>query len=154
MFPLPAAGFERCAANPMVNDMHGDLQTRLPNLAISVRDADRLRNLAEAAADRYPETAEFLAREVERAEIRAADQSMRGIVAMQSEVTFRDDISDQSRTVTLVYPEEADVAAGRISILTPIGAALIGMSVGTSIEFQTPAGGWRSLTITKVAHNA
>ncbi len=134
--------------------MHSDLQTRLPAIAISVRDADRLRHLAEVAVDRYPETAEFLAREIERAEIRAADQSMRDIVAMQSEVTFRDDIGGQSRTVTLVYPEDADVGAGKISVLTPIGAALIGMSVGKSIEFQTPAGGWRSLTVTKVLHRA
>ena len=135
----------------MVNDMHSDLQTRLPTIALSARDADRLRHLAEVAADRYPETAEFLAREIERAEIRSADQSMRDIVAMQSEVTFRDDIGGQSRTVTLVYPEDADVGANKISVL--IGAALIGMSVGKSIEFQTPAGGWRSLTIVKVAHH-
>ena len=57
----------------MVNDMHSDLQTRLPTIALSARDADRLRHLAEVAADRYPETAEFLAREIERAEIRSAD---------------------------------------------------------------------------------
>lgn len=138
----------------MVKDMHTDLQTRLPTIAISTRDAERLRHLAEVAADRYPETAEFLAREIERAEIRAADQSMRDIVAMQSEVTFRDDIGGQSRTVTLVYPEDADVGAGKISVLTPIGAALIGLPVGESIEFQTPAGGWRSLTVTKVLNHA
>jgi len=42
-----------------------------------------------------------------------------------------------------VFPEAADVDAGRISILTPIGAALIGLSAGQTIEFQTPAGGWR-----------
>jgi len=138
----------------MVNDMHSDLQTRLPTIALSARDADRLRHLAEVAADRYPETAEFLAREIERAEIRSADQSMPNIVAMQSEVTFNDDIGGQSRTVTLVYPEEADVGANKISVLTPIGAALIGMPVGESIEFQTPAGGWRSLTVTRVVHHA
>ncbi|ACI92052.1 GreA/GreB family elongation factor [Afipia carboxidovorans OM5] len=134
--------------------MHSDLQTRLPAIAISARDAGRLRHLAEVAAGQYPETSEFLAREIERAEIRAADQSMRDIVAMQSEVTFRDDIGGQARTVTLVYPEDADVAAGKISVLTPIGAALIGMQVGKSIEFQTPAGGWRSLTVIKVVQHA
>jgi regulator of nucleoside diphosphate kinase len=52
--------------------------------------------------------------------------------------------------VTLVYPEAADVDAGKISILTPIGAALIGLSVGQTIEFQTPGGRWRSLTVLKV----
>jgi len=138
----------------MVNDMHSDLQTQLPAIALSARDADRLRHLAEVAAERYPETAEFLAREIERAEIRPANEAMDNIVAMQSEVTFNDDIGGQSRTVTLVYPDEADVGANRISVLTPIGAALIGMPVGKSIEFQTPAGGWRSLTVTKVVHRA
>ncbi len=134
----------------MVKDMLDDLQTQLPVIAISARDIDRLRHLAEAAMEKYPTTAEFLAREIERAEILPADQPMRNVVSMQSEVTFRDDISGQVRTVTLVYPEDADVGAGKISVLTPIGAALIGLSPGHTIEFQTPAGGWRSLTVVKV----
>ncbi|HBR45490.1 MAG TPA: nucleoside diphosphate kinase regulator, partial [Afipia sp.] len=54
------------------------------------------------------------------------------------------------RAMPLVYPEAADVDAGRISILTPIGAALIGLSVGQTIEFQTPGGRWRSLTVLRV----
>lgn len=130
-----------------VKDMHHDLQTRLPAIAISARDIDRLRHLAEAAMEKYPATAEFLAREIDRAEIIPADRSIRNIVTMQSEVTFVDDISGQKRTVILVYPDEADVDAGKISILTPIGTALIGLSAGQSIEFQTPSGGWRSLTV-------
>jgi regulator of nucleoside diphosphate kinase len=52
--------------------------------------------------------------------------------------------------VTLVYPHEADLDAGRISVLTPVGAALIGLSVGQSIEWQSPTGGWRSLTVLRV----
>ena len=113
-------------------------------------DADRLRNIAEAAADKYPQTTDFLAREIERAEILPDARLLPGLVTMDSEVTFRDDISLQERAVTLVYPEAADVDAGRISILTPIGAALIGLSVGQTIEFQTPGGRWRSLTVLKV----
>ncbi|HWV96953.1 MAG TPA: nucleoside diphosphate kinase regulator [Xanthobacteraceae bacterium] len=127
--------------------MDHDLQTRLPSIAISARDIERLRNIADAAAEKYPATADFLARELDRAEIRDNDQSMSGVVAMQSEVTFRDDVGGQTRTVTLVFPEEANVDAGKISILTPIGAALIGLSAGQTIEFQTPAGGWRALTV-------
>lgn len=130
--------------------MLNDLETRLPVIAISARDIDRLRLLAEAAIEKYPETAEFLAREIDRAEILPADQSVRDVVTMQSEVTFTDDISGQARTVTLVYPEDANVDTGKISILTPIGAALIGLSAGQTIEFQTPSGGWRSLTVTKI----
>lgn len=134
----------------MVKDMDQDLHTRLPSIAISARDVERLRNIADAATEKYPETAEFLAREIDRAEIRDADEPMNGVVTMQSEVTFRDDVGGQTRTVTLVFPEEADVDSGKISILTPIGAALIGLSAGQTIEFQTPAGGWRALTVVRV----
>ena len=71
-----------------------------------------------------------------------------------STVRFVDEAHGQERTVTLVYPHEADIEAGKISVLTPIGAALIGLSTGQTIEFQTPAGGWRSLTVTKVFNQA
>jgi regulator of nucleoside diphosphate kinase len=54
------------------------------------------------------------------------------------------------RRATLVYPDEADLDAGRISVMTPIGAALIGLSVSQSIEWQTLSGGWRSLTVLAV----
>ena len=91
--------------------MRHDLQTRLPSIAISGRDIDRLRHLAEAAIEKYPATAEFLAREIDRAEIIPADRPARNIVTMQSEVTFVDNISGQQRTVILVYPEDADVDA-------------------------------------------
>lgn len=134
--------------------MHNDLQTRLPPITLSARDAEKLRHLADAAAETYPATAEFLASEIERASICPADRSMRNVVMMESEVTFRDDISGHVRTMTLVYPDTADVEAGRISVLTPIGAALIGLSPGQTIEFQTPSGGWRSLTVIAVRNSA
>ncbi len=122
----------------------------LPPISMRMCDADRLRNIAEAASDKYPQTTDFLAREIDRAEILTDAHSLPGLVTMESDVTFRDDISLQERCVTLVYPEAADVDAGKISILTPIGAALIGLSMGQTIEFQTPGGRWRSLTVLKV----
>lgn len=127
------------------------LQPALPPISLRMCDADRLRNIAEAASDKYPQTTDFLAREIERADIVPDAQMLPGLVTMDSDVTFRDDISMQERSVTLVYPEAADVDAGKISILTPIGAALIGLSVGQTIEFQTPGGRWRSLTVLKVS---
>ena len=127
------------------------LTPELPPISIRMCDADRLRNIAEAASEKYPQTTEFLAREIDRAEILTDAHSLPGLVTMECDVTFRDDISLQERSVTLVYPEAADVDAGKISILTPIGAALIGLSVGQTIEFQTPGGRWRSLTILKVS---
>ena len=126
------------------------LTPELPPISIRMCDADRLRNIAEAASDKYPQTTEFLAREIDRAEILTDAHPLPGLGTMESDGTFRDDISLQERCVTLVYPEAADVDAGKISILTPIGAALIGLSMGQTIEFQTPGGRWRSLTVLKV----
>jgi regulator of nucleoside diphosphate kinase len=122
----------------------------LPPITLSTPDFERLERLAAAAADKFPRTADFLAREIARAEIVPSGRALPGLVTMGSTVEFRDDTSQQARTVTLVYPDEADVTAGRISVLTPIGVALIGLSVGQSIEWQTPAGGWRSLTVLRV----
>lgn len=106
--------------------------------------------LAEAAAEKYPATADFLAGEIERAIIVSDTDLLPGIVGMESDVTFRDDISGQQKHVTLVYPTSADIVTGQISVLTPIGAALIGLSAGQSITFETPSGEPRSLTVLSV----
>lgn len=120
----------------------------LPPITLTRSDCDRLDRLASAATS--SPTSDFLAREVARATVVPSDTAPRDVVAMASKVTFRDDTTGQDRTIALVYPDEADVAQGRISILTPVGAALIGLSVGQSIEWQTPDGGWRSLTVLRV----
>jgi regulator of nucleoside diphosphate kinase len=69
---------------------------------------------------------------------------------MGSQVDFRDDGTAQVHRVTLVYPDQADITVGKISVLTPIGAALIGLYQGQTINWQSPAGDWRSLTVMAV----
>lgn len=122
----------------------------LPPIAITRRDSERLSRLAAAALDAFPQTSEFLAREVERAHLIEDFECLPGLVGMGSEVEYRDDISGQVRRVKLVYPEESAADSATVSVLTPVGAALIGLSVSQSIEFQTPSGGWRSLTVLSV----
>lgn len=122
------------------------IRADLPPIAIRPRDIEQLGRLANAAMDKYPQTAEFLAREVDRADVLTSLTAPEGLVSMGSRVEFRSD-GGESRTVTLVYPHEAGGVAGKVSVLTPIGAALIGLSVGQSIEWQTPGGEWRSLTV-------
>lgn len=122
----------------------------LPPITLNSVDAERLLRLADIARRRFPAAAEFLSREVERANVVSPPQMLPGVVAMGSEVEFRDDTTGQVRRVTLVYPHEADVSAGRISVLTPIGAALIGLSVSQSIEWETLLGERRSLTVLSV----
>jgi regulator of nucleoside diphosphate kinase len=122
-------------------------QLELPAIALTRGDLEKLIRLADAATGRFAATGEFLAREIDRAQVIDDVERRPGLVAMGSRVTFRDDVTGQERTVTLVFPDEADVAQGKISVLTPIGAALIGLSAGQSIEWQTQNGGWRSLTV-------
>lgn len=126
------------------------LRTELPPITLKQSDSVRLSRLADAALKAYPATADFLGREVDRATIVPDDTPLPGIVTMESELVFRDDASGQDKRVTLVYPESADVDAGRISILTPIGAALIGLRAGQAITFETPSGDLRSLTVIEV----
>ena len=130
--------------------MASHMQTERPKISLRMSDADRLRNIAEAASTKFPQVSDFLAQEIDRAEILPDRGDLPDLVSMNSEVTFRDEISGQERKVTLVYPQSADVDTGKISILTPIGAALIGLSVGQTIEFQT-LNGRRTLTVLKAS---
>lgn len=123
---------------------------QLPPIKIRQSDSERLGLLAQAIADVSPLTSEFLASEIDRATVVPDSDLLPGIVGMGSEVTFRDDATGQTKDVVLVYPKEADIASGRISVTTPIGAALIGLSAGQAISFETPSGGSRSLTVLEV----
>jgi regulator of nucleoside diphosphate kinase len=96
-----------------------------------------------------PDVASVLADELERAHV-VADGRPEQTVCMGSEVEFRDDSTGKVQAVTLVYPGEADISQRRISVLTPIGAALIGLSTGDSIAWETRSGELRRLTVLQV----
>jgi regulator of nucleoside diphosphate kinase len=123
----------------------------LPPITISAIDYDRLSRIATAGvhSQRYT-VAEMLADELDRAMIAAPGAIRPDIVTMHSEVEYRDNVTGQNRRVTLVYPGEEDLDTGRVSVLTPVGAALIGLSEGQSIQWQGPTGGWRKVTVRQV----
>ena len=106
--------------------------------------------LAESAAH-DSEVGEYLSEELLRADVVPEVACADHIAQMGSTVTYRDDISGRTRTVQLVYPAEADIERHRISILTPIGAALIGLSPAQSITWPSPGGGSGSLTVLDVS---
>ena len=133
-----------------VKNMINTPRTALPPIKIRQADSQRLALLAEAAAETAPATADFLAGEIERATVVPDTAPLAGIVGMESEVIFRDDATGVQKQVKLVYPKSADIGEGRISVLTPIGAALIGLSAGQAISFETPSGELRSLTVMEV----
>lgn len=126
----------------------------LPPIALRPADRERLGQLAQANLSRVPDTADYLAREVERARVLPSDAASDDVVTMESWVRFRDEATGRTRRVMLVYPDRADVTAGRISVLTPIGAALVGLSKGQSIDWTTPSGEERALTVLAVGDEA
>jgi regulator of nucleoside diphosphate kinase len=122
---------------------------RKPAITISRSDHDTLARLANAVAERNPAVSEELLSELDRARV-VADGNMRGdFVRMGSTLRYVTD-SGEDRTVTLVFPAEADIAAGKVSILTPIGAALIGLSAGQSMDWESRDGRLHRLTVQHV----
>lgn len=126
---------------------------RKPRIVVSDIDYKRLTDLANGAQSRFPEVAEELLFELDRAHVVMAGTVATNVVQMGSTVEFRSD-SAQQRRVTLVYPGEADIAENRISILTPIGAALIGLSTGQSITWTARDDRKHELTVVAVEQPA
>ena len=135
-----------------MSKQENDRESVLPPIVITMDEARRLSVLANSSAELFPRVAHFLARETERAELVADDADLRGVVRMGSQVRYCDNKTGDIRDVVLVYPHEADIALKRVSVLTPVGAALIGLSVGQAIEFQTPGQQKRSLTVLGVSN--
>lgn len=103
----------------------------LPAIALARSDHERLMNLTDVLAERDPATADRLAAELDRARV-VADHRLPGdTVRMGATVRFR--LDGEERQAQLVYPGDADIAAGRISVLTPVGTALIGLKVGQGL---------------------
>lgn len=121
---------------------HGD-----PAVFIDQAIADRLENLARANLDRNPLAANRLLEEIDRAVIVHQSELPPDIITIGSEVTFRDNATGSVQTVTLVMPTEADISNHRVSILTPVGAALIGIAKGETIWWETPDHEIRELTV-------
>lgn len=127
---------------------------REPEILVSDVESDKLLSLANGALARAPELAEDLIEEIERATVVADSELPTSVVRMGSEVAFETDDGRRRRRVTLVYPGEADIAQDRISVLTPIGTALIGLSAGQSITWVTRDGREQLLTVLAVEQSA
>src|SRR5690606_27200373 len=88
--------------------------------------------------------------ELARARIVPAMDLPGDVAAIRSRVTYRDETTGREQSVVLVWPEEADIAAGRASVLTPIGVALIGLQAGARFTWDTRTGETRELTVLSV----
>lgn len=121
-----------------------------PSIIVSSRDYDRLEQLLEAPLRAAEPTAVALMDELLRADVVDEQDVPDGVVTMGSEVTCVDEPSGQQHRLTLVWPREADVDQHRVSILTPVGSALLGLPIGGSIDWNVPGGRHLRLRVTDV----
>lgn len=127
------------------------METR-PKITISSRDSDRLERLLDSlGSDAFPGRLE-LETELGRADIVPPEDIPPTVVTMNSTVRFRVQDSSETFSLTLVYPRDMDASSGKISILAPVGGALLGLSQGDEIAWPNPGGGNLRVRIEEVEY--
>ncbi len=113
--------------------------TTAPSIILTRLDVQRLEQLIDRLGDEFPGV-EALQAELDRAETVGHDEVSEDVVTMNSRVHCREESSGKERHLTLVYPKDANADEGKISILAPVGSALLGLKVGQHIDWPAPGG--------------
>ncbi len=123
-----------------------------PSIYITKTDEKKLKDLiweSQNSEYRGSDYLKMLAGEVEKAQVVEPHKIPSDVITMNSTAHLIDQESDDEMIYTLVFPEEADVSQGKISVLAPIGTAMLGYRVGDIFEWDTP-GGKRKIRVVKV----
>ena len=123
-----------------------------PRVIISSLDTERLERLIESLSDMSFPGKDDLEAELARAEIVEPEDVPATVVTMNSTVRFEVDSSNEEFCLTLVYPWNVDASGEKISILAPVGSALLGLSQGDEIEWPKPGGGMLRVRIKEVTY--
>jgi regulator of nucleoside diphosphate kinase len=129
--------------NQEIDDMN-------PTPIITELDAARIQDLANRLPDAgsgFEDYMQLLSKINHEAEIVPGRRISPDIVTVNSTVTFRDEVVGSEHRVTLVYPAEASMSMRRISVLSPVGRALLGQPVGSVASFELPDGNMREIRI-------
>lgn len=121
----------------------------LPPILITRVDCDRLEALLDSRAVRSLPGLDALRVELERAEVVEPREIPREVATMNSKVKFIEDASGKTFELTLVYPQQAGQPES-ISILAPVGSALLGLRVGQTIQWPMPGGKTSELRLLEV----
>jgi regulator of nucleoside diphosphate kinase len=121
-----------------------------PEIHISESDYDLIAAFGLRIERSDPELSRTIFDEIDRAQIHADGDLPGKVVAIGSEVEFVDEKNGDVRRMTMVLPAEADIEAGRISVVSSMGVGLIGLSEGQSIDWPYPDGRPRTLRISSV----
>ena len=119
------------------------------NLILTQADFLKLSSLVSSAQN---EIAELLEEELGRASIVSNDQLPQDVVSMNSKIRFQDLDTEKESVVTLVYPHDANIDENKISILAPVGSALIGLRVGQIINWPVPNGKEKRMKVMSVLY--
>ncbi|MCO6439478.1 MAG: nucleoside diphosphate kinase regulator [Nitrococcus mobilis] len=123
-----------------------------PQIILTSQDLNRLEALLDSIPDNaFPGKAALQA-ELDRAEVVSPQQIPPSVVTMNSTVRFSIENSGEEFCLTLVYPKDVDGNADRISILAPVGSALLGLSVGDELEWPRPGGGMLRVRVVEIVY--
>nr|MBL8454949.1 nucleoside diphosphate kinase regulator [Zoogloeaceae bacterium] len=125
-----------------------------PEIIISSDDLERLEGLLYSPAARARRDLDALRDELERAEVRAPEDMPADVIRMESRARFQDLEADRIYEFTLVYPGNAAPDTDRVSIFSPAGSALLGLSKGQIIEWPTADARTARLEVLDVVQHA
>lgn len=126
--------------------------TTRPQITISYLDAVRLEKMIDGLANNAFPGKHELENELARATIVEPKDMPDSVVTMNSTVRFKVTNTETEFTLTLVYPKDIDASGTKISILAPVGSALLGLSQGDAIEWPKPGGGVLHVRIEEVTY--
>lgn len=131
----------RCGqSSASTSSARGITMRAMPDIIITTQDFERLQRVVNAANS---SAAERLDAELARARLVAQTDIPSDVVTMNSDVVYEDAKSGERRSVRLVYPKDAEADRGWVSVLAPIGSALLGLRQGQEIDWPTPSGNRR-----------
>jgi regulator of nucleoside diphosphate kinase len=123
-----------------------------PAITLSSLDAARLESMLDSLASKQIPNLEDLRAELDRAQVVKPEEMPGDVVTMNSTVVFRMESSNTEFSLTLVYPRDLGDGTGKISILAPVGSALLGLREGDEISWPKPGGGLLKVRILKVTY--
>lgn len=123
-----------------------------PAIIINELDAERLDRLLEHPQYAKAAVAEALNAELDRAQMCSPDAIPADVVTMNSRVKFRDLTSGETRERTLVYPANLTDSETQLSVMAPVGAALLGVKVGDAIHWTLPNGNQTHLEVLELVY--
>ena len=123
-----------------------------PAIIINEFDAERIDRLLEQPAYANSPVANALNDELDRAQMCAPEAMPHDVVSMNSQVRFRDLTTGEERVRTLVFPAQMTDSSSQLSVMAPVGAALLGLRTGSTIHWELPGGASAHLEVLELLY--